>query len=319
MRRWWWLSVPVLLLWGATAFYTVDVSQFVYVTEFGRPVVTHDGASAAGLHLKAPWPVQSVTRLDRRLQVFDLPAIESLTRDPQSQTIDKTLTVDAFVCWRIPDAPSVDRFIRTVGSIDNAQRLLGQRISGQLGAVISTLPLDELISVADAGTVERRSERLRRQLLGVDSAEPLIEWARSAYGIELVEVRLRRFNYPESVRASLTERIRSERAKKVADYESAGRRKAAEIISAADKDARIIEAQAKADAERMRADADAKADALRNEAHSQDREFYTFLHKLKAYRTILSDTRDMLLLSTRHEWFDVLFKPPPPAKIEPAK
>ncbi len=65
-----------------TAFYAVDQAEFAYVTQFGEPVATHDGATDAGLHVKCPWPVESVQRLDRRLQAFDLPAVELLTRDP---------------------------------------------------------------------------------------------------------------------------------------------------------------------------------------------------------------------------------------------
>ena len=79
------LSIAVavaLLLWLRTAVYTVDYTEFVYVTRFGEPVAIHDGETAAGLKIKAPWPVDAVLRLDRRVQAFDLPAVESLTRDP---------------------------------------------------------------------------------------------------------------------------------------------------------------------------------------------------------------------------------------------
>src|SRR4051794_41515658 len=111
-----------LLLWAAV--FTVDRTEFVYVTQFGRHVATYDGADdkQAGLHFKWPWPVQSVQRVDRRLQTFDLPGAELLTRDPNSKTIDKNLTIDAYVVWRVADAPgAVDRFIRAVGSLDGAR------------------------------------------------------------------------------------------------------------------------------------------------------------------------------------------------------
>src|SRR5262249_53108172 len=99
------LALVVALAWSCL--FTVDRSEFVYLTQFGRPIATFDGAtdSEAGLHVKWPWPIQSVQRLDRRLQVFDLPGAELLTRDTQRNTIDKTLTVDAYVCWRIAEGP----------------------------------------------------------------------------------------------------------------------------------------------------------------------------------------------------------------------
>src|SRR5947209_6009434 len=136
-----------LICWLQSALFTVDQAEFAYLTRFGEPVATFDGAADAGLQLKWPWPVESVQRLERRLQVFDLPPTESLTRDPQKRTVDKTLAVDAFVCWRIPDAAAVDRFIRTAGSPEQARRLLTTRITGRLAAVVSNMPLDELVQV----------------------------------------------------------------------------------------------------------------------------------------------------------------------------
>jgi len=305
----------VLLLWARTAFYAVDYAEFAYVTRFGEPVATHDGTTDAGLHLKAPWPVDAVLRIDRRLQAFDLPAVESLTRDPTQKTVDKTLAVDAFVTWRIPDAAAADRFVRTVGTPEQARRVLGPRISGRLASIISTMPLDDLIAVADEKAIDARSEKLRRQLLGEDGgSEAIREKVRSEYGIEIVDLRLRRFSYPEAVRASIADRIRSERARKVADYESEGRQRASDILSAAEKEARTVEADAKAKKQLVEGQADVEADKIRNDAHAQDREFYAFLQKLKAYQLLLSDTRDVLLLSTRHPLFDLLLSPPKPTE-----
>ena len=102
------LIAVALLLWLRTAVYAVDFAEFAYVTRFGEPVATLDGTTDAGLRFKLPWPIDAVQRIDRRLQAFDLPAVESLTRDVASKTVDKTLAVDAFVTWRIPDAAAAD-------------------------------------------------------------------------------------------------------------------------------------------------------------------------------------------------------------------
>ena len=308
----------VLLLWGQTAFYAVDQAEYAYVTRFGERVAVHDGATDAGLHVKAPWPVDAVLRVDRRLQSFDLPMVESLTRDPDNQTVDKTLAVDAFVTWRVPDADAADRFVRTVGTPEQARQVLAPWVSGRLAAAVSRLPLDALISVTDEAGIDARTERLRSQLLDEGgTAETLRAKARSDYGIEIVDLRVRRVTYPEAVRASIAERIRSERARKVADYESEGRKRASDILSAAEKEARTIEAEARARKQLVEGQADVEADRIRNEAHARDREFYAFLQKLKAYQLLLSDTRDVLLLSTKHPLFDLLLTPPKPA--EPTK
>ena len=297
-----------IVLWLRSALYSVDYSEFAYVTRFGEPVLTQDGRTDAGLHLKWPWPVDAVLRIDGRMQAFDLPAVESLTRDATTKTVDKTLAVDAFMTWRIPDAAAADRFIRTVGTAEQAKRILGPRINGRLAAIISTMPLDDLIAVADEAKIDERTERLRVQLLSDRDR------VRTDYGIEIVDLRVRRFSYPEAVRASIAERIRSERARKVADYESEGRKMAADIASAAEKDARNIEAQARAKKQVIEGQADVDADRIRNEAHAKDPEFYTFLQKLKAYQTMLSETRDVLLLSSQHPLFDLLLSPPSKAK-----
>src|SRR3954447_16510809 len=179
------------LLWARSAFYTVDAAEFVYVTRFGDPVAVYDGTAGAGLHLKAPWPGASVIRIDRRVQSFDLPAVESLTRDPVNRTVDKTLAVDAFVTWKVPDSAAADQFLKVVRTPEQARKILAPLINGRLAAIISTMPIDDLIGVADgeAGlggavgvpaasvadgrfrsadlkAIDDRSERVRRRLLG---------------------------------------------------------------------------------------------------------------------------------------------------------
>src|SRR5215469_9645352 len=278
------LSLAVLLLLAAvalpSALYTVDRTEFVYLTQFGRHVATFDGArdDEAGLHFKWPWPVQSVRRLDRRLQHFDLAGAELLTRDPRRNTIDKTLTIDAYVCWRIADADGVDRFIRRVGTVEGAQAILGQRVGSELGAAVGQKELDDLIST-EAGKVDREREKLRERLLeGSDAGgRSLREVAREDYGIEVVDLRLRRLNHPAAVQQAIFERIRSEREKKAADYISEGQRLAEDIRSASDRKVSEMRAQAEAEAIRLRGLADAEADKIRNEAQSKDPQFYAFL------------------------------------------
>ena len=277
-------------------------------------------------------------RFDRRVQAFDLPAVESLTRDPLSRTVDKTLAVDAFVTWRIPDAAAVDRFVRSVGTAEQARKVLGPRINGRLAAVVSTIPLDELAGVTDsaagvAGVVgPRRGRRGRgstprtsgsstsaatasaddcsaRRGPTADAGDRIKERA-AEYGIEVVQLRVRRFGYPEAVRASIAERIRSERRRKVADYESEGRRRAADIATDADREARSTECRAKAQ-KKAHGGAGQEGGHRRVErGPRQGPEFYVFLQTLKAYQTMLADTKDVLLLSTRHPLFDLLLKPP---------
>src|SRR4051812_7614121 len=196
------VGLLLLALWARSAVYTVDHAEYVYVTRFGAKEAVHDGATAAGLKVKAPWPVDAVLRVDRRVQSFDLPAVESLTRDPVNRTVDKTLAVDAFVTWKVPDADAADRFVKAVRTPEQARKILGPLINGRLAALISTLPLDDLIGVtdveaalagvagaaaataadgrlraADLAAIDARTERVRRRLLGEDGPQSLRERA----------------------------------------------------------------------------------------------------------------------------------------------
>ncbi len=304
-----------LLAWSSTAFFAVEASDFALVTRFGAPVEAVDGGSDAGLHVGWPWPVDAVTRVDRRVQVVDLPAVESLTRDAAGETVDKTLAVDAYFAWRVPDAASAERFTKTLGSPDQVRRVLAPRVGGRVATAVSTMPLDALIAVADDAVLDARTEAFRRKLLGEPGTpDDLVAAARAEYGVEIIDLRVRRVRYPDAVRAGIAERIRSERARKVAEYESAGQQRAADILSRADKDARTVEAQARADKEKLDGKADAAAAAVRAAAAAQDPAFYQFLQKLRAYQAMVADSRDVLLLSTRHPLFDLLLGPPKGAK-----
>ena len=336
--------VVLLVLWGRTALYAVNQAEYAFVTRFGERVAVYDGAEEAGLHFKAPWPIDAVQRIDRRVQSFDLPAVESLTRDPINRTVDKTLAVDAYVTWKIPSSDAADQFFRTVRTPEQARKILAPLVNGRLAAVISTLPIDDLIGVADtelglagvmgipavisddllfrtvdARTIDDRAERVRKRLMGEQrlsgsenaSGENLQMRALAEYGIEIVDIRIRRFSYPEAVRGSIAERIRSERGKKVADYESEGRKKAADITTDADRIARTIEADARAKKTVIEGQANADAARTRAAAYAQDREFYLFLEGIKAFQSLIADTRDVLLLSTKHPLLKPLTGPPP--------
>jgi membrane protease subunit HflC len=308
----WFLTIPAMLIVLYSSVFTVDASEYAYLTQFGRRVAIFDGSndSDAGLHFKWPWPVQAVQRLDRRLQSFDQPGQELLTRDPEGKTIDKTLTIDVYVCWQIADANGADLFVRTVGSVEGAQLILGQRIASELGAAIAEMELDDLIST-DPEKVDRMRELLRKRLL--DGGSPALRTtAHDSYGIDVVDIRLRRSNHPVAVREAIFDRIRSERAKKAADYQSEGERLAADIRSASEREVAEMKSNAEAKAIELRGQADAEADRIRNEAQRADPAFYAFLKKLEDYQRILGDGKTMLLLSTHRELFDLLYDPPKP-------
>ena len=187
------------------------------------------------------------------------------------------------------------------------------------------MELDDLISTdtttGDHGNpvlrVDAKREKLKKTLL--DEGEPSLRTtALDDYGIEIVDVRLRRTNHPPAVRQAIFDRIISEREKKSADYRSEGEKQAADIKSASDRKVAELRTEADAEALRLRGHADAEADRIRADAARQDPQFYAFLKKLEDYQRILGDNKTMLLLSTHRDLFDTLFNPPNPSGPPPA-
>lgn len=309
------IIVILILVLARWSFFTVDAAEYAYVTVLGKHVATHDGADGeggAGLHFGWPWPIQTVQRLDRRLQQFDVSPRELLTPDAQRKTIDKTLTVEAYVLWRLAGREAVHRFVRSLGTPEKASQILDTQIGSELGAAIAQLHMDDLVSTAPgkkagATHVEESLDQLQTQLLA-----GLSKRVHEEYGVELVDIRLRRYNYSGQVRASIFDRIRSERSKKVTEYQSEGARQAQNIASEAEEKVRDLLAKARFEEERLKGQADTDALKIRNQAQSQDPEFYAFLKQMEQLGSILGDNKTMLLLSTHRPMFERLFQPPRP-------
>ena len=316
LRLW---SIPlaiVMIVWGQSCFYTVDQAEFVYLTRFGEPVAVHDGATSAGLHVKWPAPIESVRRIDRRLQVIDLPPTEPLTRDADEKGFGRTLTVDAFVCWQIPDAAAADRFLKTVGTVEQARRLLTPRINGRLTAVISNVPLADLFGLADDSQIESRSDSIRRKLLGIDPIgpndrdEPLAQTILRDYGIQIVDVRLRRLNYPEAALPSILDAISEQLNAKVTKIQTEGSQQATKIVEDAKLEAAKITKRAATSKKIIEETADRDAAKIRLEPYAIDKDFAIFWKRIKTFQESMSKPGDTLLLSGKHPLFDGILRPP---------
>jgi membrane protease subunit HflC len=332
------MRIVVLLLIGLAlavlakmSVFTVDPTEYVYVTQFGRHVATYDGSltdTDAGLHFRWPWPIQTIQRFDRRLQSFDLPATELLTRDPgnkvpgkgQGGTIDKQLTVEAYVCWRIADKDAVDLFIRRMETAERARTILGQRINSDLGALIGQKGMDYLINKEfvpvdpnnpEAGyTTTRQVEVNMEQLTATLLAR--LQKVALEYGIKIVDIRLRRFNHPAEVRPAIYARIEAERNRQAASYRTEGKQKAKAILSEALAKATELRGKAKADAELKEELAKNTAAQIRSQAHQADFKFFVFKEQMKQMTSFLAENKTVLILSTHHPIFGFLFRPPEP-------
>jgi membrane protease subunit HflC len=306
------IFLAAIVCWNCL--YTVDRAEFAYLTILGSHAGTLDGANdqQAGLHIRWPWPIMEIRRIDRRLQVLELPGIEQLTRDAQKDGIDRTLTIDAYMCWRIADADAVDRLFKAAGGLDEAKSLLAQKLGSELGAACGTLQMDDLVNSKEPARVKLEREKLRTRLL-----DKLAGPTRDEYGVEIIDVRLRRVSHPAAVRQAIFDRIIAERERKAAEYQSMGEQESAKLRSDTDREVGTSRAKAESDAVRIRGEGEAEADRIRSEAQKSDPDFYSFLRKLEEYQKILGDNRTTLLLSTHRELFDTLFSPPKPAAANP--
>lgn len=288
MRRVGWAATALLLLaWLCTCVAFVDETERAFVTRFGK-IVSDQSGLEPGLVVKLPWPIDRVRRFDRRLQVYEPPALERVTKDK------KSLTVSAYICWRIADTY---RFFRTVGSVAVGHRRLEEQVTARLSSSIGQRDLSELVSV-DPG--QSQLDSMMTSLTNELQPEVLEQ-----FGIELMDVRLKRFNHPSEVRQAIYDRIRSERNRDAVRYRSEGDSEAQMIRSRADLQRETSLAKAEATATTIRGSADAERTRILNEAHAQNPQFYDLLRTLEAYQKIL-DQKTTLVLSTDNPLFRLL-------------
>jgi len=318
-----WLAILAACLLLPTMIVFVDETEFVLVERFGRIVAVYDQPAQRGLQFKGPWPVETVRRFDRRLQLLSPAGREAFTRDR------KNVTVEAYVAWRIADGadgtalldrPAV-RFFRSLGSVDVAEARLTSRLQSILTERVGRAELTELLIASDseaapadgAGPLEQLSADIRHELTQQADEQ---ETMRDRLGIEIVDVRIRRLNLPTGNMQAVFERMRSERQKIAERYRSAGLAENRMIRSQADRQAGELVAKANAEAERIRGEGDAAAIHILNEAYARDPEFAGVLQTLDSYKQILNE-RTTLVLSASNSLLKLLVEGVPPTAESP--
>ncbi|HBR09885.1 protease modulator HflC [Candidatus Bipolaricaulota bacterium] len=255
-------GVVVILIIAFSAFtFTVDETQTAVLLQFNEIVRI---VQEPGISFKLPL-IQSVVLLDARLLNFDIPPREIITVDR------KRLLVDNYAIWRIDD-PGL--FVEAVqGSIPLALRRLDGVIYSDLRDVLAEHTLDEIVS-------EQRIEFLQRitELSRVKLRE---------FGIELVDVRIKRADLPAAIEQAVFDRMIAERQRVAAELRAEGERRAREITSAADRDVVILLAEAAREAATLIGEGEGRAAAIYLAAHTQNPAFFLFWRSLEAYQAAL--------------------------------
>jgi len=288
----------------------VDESEWVLVERLGRVVRLLDQPQDRGLNWKLPWPIETTRTFDARVHFYDPPGGEMVTADK------KNITVDAYLCWRIastntaaPTAAPTDRplyrFFTTLGTTQSAHVRLSEHVLPALRTRLGETDFDQLVSVngSESGPDSARPG----QLVSIPQSvrAELADLLRQRYGIELIDVRIKRLNFPQQNQVAVYERMKTERKKIAEQYRSEGLAENTRIRSQADLQYSQILANARRDAELIRGRADADSLRILNQAHRRDVEFYRFTRTLASYRIILND-RTTLVLSGSSELLKLL-------------
>jgi membrane protease subunit HflC len=271
--RWVWCGAALLLVW--LSLFSVRETEFVLVTQFGKPLYTVTGA---GLHLK--WFFQSANYFDRRLRIYNPRPSEFLTRDK------KNLVIETYVAWRIQDPK---RFVETVGDPAAAEMRLHDIVWSGLSAALGTEDLEAIVSTNVQ--VVRAKDMLDRLSGATDRA------ALRQYGIEVLDVRIKRLNLPEQNKQSVYARMRAERERIARQYRAEGEEQALGIRADADRQKEELLSLAYKQAEKTKGEGDAESTRIYGEAYSRNPKFYKLLRTLESYKKILDDKTTAILSS----------------------
>ena len=278
-----WAGGATLLLLAWLTFYSVRETEFVLITQFGKPLYS---VADAGLHVK--WPFQSATYFDRRLRIYNPRPSEFLTRDK------KNIVVESYVAWKIQDPK---RFVETVGDAVGGEMRLHDIVWSGLAAALGTHDLESIVST-NLQTVQA-GEILDRLSSLTDRA------ALAQYGITVADVRIKRLNLPEQNKQSVYARMRAERERIARQYRAEGEEQALSIRADADRQKEEILSAAYKVAEKVKGEGDAEATRVYSQAYSRNPAFYKLLRTLESYKKIFDD-KTTAILSSDSELLKVL-------------
>lgn len=261
---------------GSNAFFVVNEARQALVLQFGQPVRV---VQEPGLKFKLPF-IQNVVMMDRRVLDLDPPVEQVILAD------QKRLDVDAFARYRITDPL---RFFQSVQSEAAAEGRLNNVVNSSLRRVLGSATLLAVLSEERA----RIMTDIRTQ----------VNMEAKRFGIEIVDVRIRRADLPEETSQAIFARMRSERVREAAEARAQGQEQSQQIKSRADRERTVILAEAQRDSQILRGEGDSQALTIIVAATGVDPQFYSFYRSLEAYRGALADRNTTMALSPNSEFF----------------
>jgi membrane protease subunit HflC len=268
--------IIVALIAAYSTLFTVYQTRQALVVRLGNPVRV---ITEPGLNFKIPF-FDSVIHVDNRILDLENPAQEVIASD------QKRLVVDAFARYRIK-APL--KFYQTVGNVEGANSRLSTLLNSALRRVLGEATLIQVV-------------RDQREQLMAKVREAL-ETEAQAFGIEIVDVRIRRADLPEQNSQAVYQRMITERQRQAQEFRSLGLQRAQEIRAKADRDVIVVQAEAQSKGEQIRGDGDAERNRIFADAFGRDPEFFAFYRSMQAYEAGLRSNDTRMLLRPDSDFF----------------
>ena len=282
------VTAIVVVLVGLVAyscFYTIHETQQGVLTNFGK---ISPPVKEPGLHVKWPWPIAKVYKVDRRIQTLNGLTHELITED------QKNVLVDGYTMWRIENPI---KYVEAIRTDVNAVERLRELYFASSGIVISNRARDAFISLGlEHEDLHEACREMHNRIAPI---------AKANYGIEVIRVGIVEYTLPVENRPSVIQRMISERARIATRYRSEGEEKAITIEALAINEHEKIMADAHAEATTILGNAEAQAMALLGRAYREDPEFYKFIRALDSYDLII-DKNTTLMLPADNELFKYL-------------
>ena len=270
------VAVVVVLIVGSSALFKVHQAEQALVLQFGKPQrVIQD----PGLNFKLPF-VQNVTFFDRRILEFDVPVEEVIAAD------QKRLLVDSFARFIIDDPL---RFFQTVGNEAVLRSRLASIINASVRRALGNVRLAEIVSGERAALMKRI-----RDIVNVETR---------SFGINVVDVRIKRTDLPEENSQAIFRRMQTEREREAKELRAEGDEEAQKVRATADRDRVVLIANAQKKSQIIRGDGDGQAIKIFADAFGRDIEFFTFYRSMEAYREALGSEDTTMVLSPDSEFF----------------
>ena len=261
--------IVILFLLGLSTVIMVDETEQIVILQFGKPVRT---IKNPGLNWKLPAPFQTSNSFEKRLLEYDVPPEEILSKDK------KSLIIDNYVRWKITD-PLL--FLQTVKAVPTAKTRLDDIVYSELRQELGTHDMVEIITE-------------NRELI-MDKVTRASNEETSKYGIEVIDVRIRRVDLPQENEASIYARMEAERKRQANKFRSEGEEEAQKIRAATDRDKTVILAEAYKTSQQIRGEGEARALDIYASSFSKDPSFYEFIRTLETYEKIIDKKTTLVL------------------------